>query len=240
MSFQFKLNRGTSRKKSRKHKKFERTSIKTIDCNHLPIKSRGKYIEYTIKPYLDYKIIHKFLISNINKPIDIVFSNFCFLLRKFKKKYNLKKIFYSYIKESNEFDIVDNILVKNIKQLDSSKFYINYNKKHWNNSIFNSDLSLGPIYIGDYFIIDNNSYKLSPVYIIHEDKWKGYTSKVETVCSKNKLSKDSYNYIIDNFIQVNVVGFGKFYDITRQIDLAGYLLQKPIKYLFITTKISNN
>lgn len=112
MSFQFKLNRNTSKKKSRRHKKFERASIKTIDCNHLPIKSRGKYTECTIKPYLDYKIIHKFLISNINKSIDIVFSNFCFLLRKFKKKYNLKKIFYSYIKESNEFDIVDNILVK--------------------------------------------------------------------------------------------------------------------------------
>lgn len=239
MSFQFKLNRDTSRKKSRRHKKFERASIKTIDYNHLSIKSRGKYIEYTIKPYLDYKIIYKFLISNVNKPIDIVFSNFCFSLRKFKRKYNLKKVFYSYIRESKEFDIVDNILVNSIKQLDSSKFYINYNKKHWDNSIFNSDLSSGPVYIGDYFILDNNSYKLSPIYIINEDKWKGYTLKIGDVYSKNKLSKDSYNYIIENFIQVNVVGFGKFYDATRQIDLICYLLQKPIKYLFIT-KTSNN
>ena len=102
MTLIFNLKKANGGKRGRWSKKFPRKKIFTRRGEKAANWFRNNWIDdsYT---YLRGNI-HKFLLANIGRPVDKVFSEFLKRCDKTAHKYNLKYKFYDYFEEKSEID----------------------------------------------------------------------------------------------------------------------------------------
>lgn len=102
MTLTFSLKKAHGGKRGRWSKKFPRKKIFTRRGEKAAYWFRNNWIDdsYT---YL-HGDIHKFLLANIGRPVDKVFSEFLKRCDKTAHKYNLKYRFYDYFEEKSEID----------------------------------------------------------------------------------------------------------------------------------------
>lgn len=99
---EFTINRNRSGKKSRWAKKYPRKRILKRGSE----KAAGWYFHN----WLDggyhhfHGDLHKFLLKNVGRPVDKVFSEFLQRCRKGTEKYNLKELFYDMFEEKEDID----------------------------------------------------------------------------------------------------------------------------------------
>lgn len=102
IDFKFRRSGG---KKSRLYSKTRRAALNKIDAPHLPMRiqtSKGGYWGQTstvISNY-PYKRIKKFLLSNVGRPVNKVYSEYLIQARAHSKRENLHTIFKSFINQS--------------------------------------------------------------------------------------------------------------------------------------------
>ena len=99
---EFTLNRNKNGKKSRWAKKYPRERILKRGSE----KAAGWYFHNWLDD--DYHHfhgdLHKFLLKNVGRPVDKVFSEFLQRCRKGTEKYNLKELFYDMFGEKEDID----------------------------------------------------------------------------------------------------------------------------------------
>lgn len=107
---EFGTKRSYNGKKSRLHKKFPRKRIAKVGekvagwCRNNWNDDGYSYLSGNL---------HKFLLSNVGRPVDKVFSEFLKRCDKTAHKYNLKYEFYDYFEEKSEIDYLGGFYLTN-------------------------------------------------------------------------------------------------------------------------------
>lgn len=107
---EFGTKRSGNGKKSRLHKKFPRKRIAKVGekvagwCRNNWNDDRYSYLSGNF---------HKFLLSNVGRPVDKVFSEFLKRCDRTAHKYNLKYEFYDYFEEKSEIDYLGGFYLTN-------------------------------------------------------------------------------------------------------------------------------
>lgn len=102
MTLLFSLKKANGGKRGRWSKKFPRKKIFTRRGEKAAHWFRNNWIDDSYS-YL-HGNIHKFLLANVGRPIDKVFSEFLKRCDRTAHKYNLKYEFYDYFEEKSEID----------------------------------------------------------------------------------------------------------------------------------------
>lgn len=99
---EFTLNRNSNGKKSRWAKKYPRKRILKKGSE----KAAGWFFHnwYNDGYHYFHGDLHKFLLKNVGRPVDKVFSEFLQRCRKGTEKYNLKERFYDMFEEKEDID----------------------------------------------------------------------------------------------------------------------------------------
>ena len=185
MSVDYRLHR-----KNNRVNKYLRNSKKQkdLDCSHLPMRfARGwKYCRSKT-----YHVIDRWLTSQVGRPIDKVFSEFC-------KEYKRNSSYYSPMQEFRKHIVYDRKECTKYKRLYVSNGILNIEKLHKIKSPcckglpyvllkkVNKGLELlnenklselckkAPVMIGRYYAsnLDNYDYKLSSIYLVSIEDWK--------------------------------------------------------------------
>lgn len=107
---EFRTKRSGNGKKSRLHKKFPRKRIAKVGekvagwCRNNWNDDRYSYLSGNF---------HKFLLFNVGRPVDKVFSEFLKRCDRTAHKYNLKYEFYDYFEEKSEIDYLGGFYLTN-------------------------------------------------------------------------------------------------------------------------------
>lgn len=99
---EFGLKRARNGKKSRWSKKFPRKRILKRGDEKIANWFRANWVEDNYRYFKGD--LHKFLLSNVGRPVDKVFSKFLQRCNKTAKVYNLRKWFYDMFEEKSEID----------------------------------------------------------------------------------------------------------------------------------------
>lgn len=102
MTLLFSLKKANGGKRGRWSKKFPRKKVFTRGGEKAAYWFRNNWIDDSYS-YL-HGNIHKFLLANVGRPVDKVFSEFLKRCDKTVHKYNLRKKFYNYFEEKSEID----------------------------------------------------------------------------------------------------------------------------------------
>lgn len=116
---EFTLNRNRNGKKSRWAKKYPRKRI----LKRVSEKAAGWYFHnwYDDDYHYFHGDLHKFLLKNVGRPVDKVFSEFLQRCRRGTEKYNLREWFYDMFEEKENIDYRGGFYLSN--------GIINYKKK---------------------------------------------------------------------------------------------------------------
>lgn len=163
-------------------------------------KSYGKHSERYVRDDTFTGDISKFLHSQINRPIDCVYSVYCQKIKEYKHIYNPLAVFMDNIvskeraKKYGGFYISNGILnfteslllQKYLKAKKVLKKHHYYNKTHHLindlNLISNTgNPILGPIYVGNLWVNVAKKYMRLPVFIIANEKWESSSKKIITL-----------------------------------------------------------
>lgn len=265
MSIEFKMSRGSNGRKSRLYKRTKRASLNRIDAPHLPMRvhsDKGGYWGRTnpYPAYSSYKKISKFLMERVGKPVNIVFSEFLSEMKKFRQKEDLKELFYSHIdyeRNKMRFGWGEGFYISNgilnyrddyRKNQKPPKKFIEYNEKHWDESVFNKSKHLrstGPYLVGKFWIEVKGQYMLLPVYAIYKDKWD-YANKE---CSKwerniyaqvwNVKKGVKYDYLKE-FTKCSIIGKGNWFSFLKSyVEPIGWNGDEDYNYFYYIVRISD-
>jgi hypothetical protein len=108
MSIEFKMTRYGSGRKSRLYKKTKRASINRIDATHLPMRVQSEKHGYwgqtsRGRASLPYIKVKKFLLANVGRPVNKVYTEFLASARKHKQVENLERVFNSFIDRCDKY-----------------------------------------------------------------------------------------------------------------------------------------
>lgn len=139
---EFTLNRNRNGKKSRWTKKYPRKRILKRGSE----KAAGWYFHnwYDSSYHYFHGDLHKFLLKNVGRPVDKVFSEFLQRCRKGTEKYNLKERFYNMFEEKEDIDYRGGFYLSNS--------IINYKKK--------SKRPKGPYILPPFILLQFNTQNL--------------------------------------------------------------------------------
>lgn len=99
---EFTINRNRSGKKSRWAKKYPRKRILKRGSEKAAGWCSHNWLDDNYHHF--HGDLHKFLLKNVGRPVDKVFSEFLQRCRKGTEKYNLKGLFYDMFKEKEDID----------------------------------------------------------------------------------------------------------------------------------------
>lgn len=100
MSYEFKMMRSNRGKKDREEQRYNRNKSKDYSGT-VPMR-RGSSESSLDVPYVSFKEVKGFLKSRVNKPIDVVFSDFQEEMKKHPKVNKIKDLFNSYVSKDKE------------------------------------------------------------------------------------------------------------------------------------------
>ena len=215
---------------------------------HLPTRKLFRY-QYIGDEHIYVKAnMHKWLLSQLNRPIDKVFSDF---VKEYKRSYkgpvSPSEFFYSCVDKFKDFS--QKWWKLNKFYVSSSGFLCKYSKYHPVNISYNAKYNrrqdpkthiaynkaalkdfeiktneFGPKYVGKLWAEVKGITKILNVWVVYEDKWTG---KPSIFCRVN-VKKEERLYLQD-FTVAHIAGFGSSYSISKDY----YGIPETVKYLFI-------
>lgn len=241
MSIELRLSKIGKGRKSRLYTKTRRAAMNKIDATHLPMRvqseKRGYWGQiFTYEACLSYDKVKKFLLANVGRPVNKVYTEFLASARKYTQTESLKKIFEDFIYEydvhekrgwrTNGCFYVSNGILNYKKPKIHRKLYnkshIEYNHKHYPEAKEMTEITLkvghlGPQPLGKMFVVVRGNLLFLPVYLVSEIRWESLQNPThQTIGIYGKATAER----IKEYALVELVGYGKHYSIVTWQSLA--------------------
>lgn len=239
MSIELRLSKIGKGRKSRLYTKTRRAAMNKIDATHLPMRVQSEKVghwgqTFTYGAYLPYDKVKKFLLANVGRPVNKVYTEFLASARKYTQTESLKKIFEDFIYEydvhekrgwrTNGCFYVSNGILNYKKPKIHRKLYnkshIEYNHKHYPEVKEMTEITLklgylGPQPLGKMFVVVKGNLLSLPVYLVSEVRWESLqnpTHHIIGIYSKAAAKR------INEYALAKLVGYGNHYLIEASPD----------------------
>lgn len=234
MSIELRLSRLGNGRKSRLYTKTRRAAMNKIDATHLPMRVQSRKGGYwgqtfTYGAYLSYDKVKKFLLANVGRPINKVYTEFLASTRKYTQNESLKKIFEDFIYEydvherrgwrTNSCFYVSNGILNykkpKIRRKLYNKSHIEYNHKHYPEVKEMTEITLrlghlGPQSLGKMFVVVRGNLLFLPVYLVSQVRWESLRNPTyHTIGIYGKSAAER----IKEYALVELVGYGECYSV---------------------------
>lgn len=232
MSFEFKMKKWRSGKKSKRYNgAYDRSGRNNSDSKHLSMRARessnAAYKHYVEKGFTDYREIQRFLKARIGKPVNDVFSEFVKEMKKHTRRGSIEEIFYSFFHNENinerwwqGFYLDEGIIRykkrEPIKPMESAK-QAEYNRGTISKDVLKEVNSewinfRGPKLLGKLWVSVKGNVMLLPVYIV--DTYKFDNRYMENPDVFRFYTRKSLEYL-QGFTLCYIVGIGSMYSFQR-------------------------
>lgn len=232
MSFEFKMKKWRSGKKSKRYNgAYDRSGRNNSDSKHLSMRARessnAAYKHYVEKGFTDYRGIQRFLKARIGKPVNDVFSEFVKEVKKHTRRGSIEEIFYSFFHNENinerwgqGFYLDEGIIRykkrEPIKPMESAK-QAEYNRGTISKDVLKEVNSewinfRGPKLLGKLWVSVKGNVMLLPVYIV--DTYKFDNRYMENPDVFRFYTRKSLEYL-QGFTLCYIVGIGSMYSFQR-------------------------
>lgn len=232
MSFEFKMKKWRSGKKSKRYNgAYDRSGRNNSDSKHLSMRARessnAAYKHYVEKGFTDYREMQRFLKARIGKSVDDVFSEFVKEMKKHNRRGSIEEIFYSFFHNENinerwwqGFYLDEGIIRykkrEPIKPMESAK-QAEYNRGTISKDVLKEVNSewinfRGPKLLGKLWVSVKGNVMLLPVYIV--DTYKFDNRYMENPDVFRFYTRKSLEYL-QGFTLCYIVGIGSMYSFQR-------------------------
>lgn len=259
MSIELRLSRLGNGRRSRLYTKTRRAAMNKIDATHLPMRvqsGKGSYLEKVSHRgiHLSYYKVRKFLLANVGRPVNKVYTEFLASARKYTQIESLKEIFEDFIYEydmhkrrgwrTNGCFYVSNGILNykkpEIRRELYNKSHIKYNHKHYPEAKEMAELTLklsylGPQPLGEMFVIVKGNLLLLPVYLVSKVRWESLQNPTHLVIGiYGRTSAER----IKEYTKVELVGYGFSHEVlTWQSPV--YCWSRTYDYFYYVVKIAD-
>lgn len=259
MSMEFKMTGYGSGRKSRLYKKKKRASINRIDATHLPMRVQSEKNGYwgqtsRGRASLPYIKVKKFLLANVGRPVNKVYTEFLASARKHKQVENLERVFNSFIdgcdkyrrwevKPSDCFYVTNGILnykkPRVVKKL-YNESHARYNRRHHPQAKEMTEITLklsrlGPQPLGKMFVVVKGNLLFLPVYLVSKVRWESLQNPTHQIIGiYGKASAER----IKEYTRVELVDYGYSYEVLTW-QSPTYYWSRTYDYFYYVVKIAD-
>lgn len=259
MSIELRMSKYRNGRKSRLYKKTKRASMNKIDATHLPMRVQSEKNGYwgqtsSWGASLPYNKVKKFLLANIGRPVNKVYTEFLTSARKHTQVESLKELFEDFINGGDEhrrmnwrgrgYFYITNGILNYRKHETCKKLYneshIRYNHKHHPEAKEMTEITLklsylGPQPLGKMFVIVRGNLLFLPVYLVSKVRWESLQNPTHQIIGiYGKFAAER----IKEYTLTELVGYGDVYSVVTWQSLT-YEWWKTYDYFYYVVKIAD-